>query len=447
MDPVERLFVRTKGAIRPGLDRVRLAYDRINRPLDGVRVILVGGTNGKGTTAAFIATLLHQSGLSTALYSSPHLIDYTERLWIDGAHPDREVFCDALSQLEQSLDEASFNELSFFEVFSLVCFLIIGHRKPDVALIEVGMGGRWDATNITDPEISVITGVAIDHQEFLGSDLLGIAREKMGIARSGRPLFWGGGGLLPAEPGIEHQCLNELKERGVVVLRRGIEFGRQNDQAWTKAANQQSKSIEVRTQLNAKMPEFLLENLSLAFAVSQYFAPERTQQFISIAETLTNGGQKWPRGQRARFELVSVHWRGRPLRFLLDVCHNPDGAAALVRSIKSDSRWTNHGEIPAMVSILKDKDYIAILDSISTVSNTIVAFSCDSPRSWDQQCLRKWSADLKMHKDFPSALEQLLARPNGEIPLILVCGSVHAVGEVLSWMENLDQHESGGETR
>ncbi len=447
MDPVEELFVRTKGVIRPGLDRVLRAYDKIGRPLDGIRTILIAGTNGKGTTAAFTATLLRRSGLSVALYSSPHLIDYTERLWIDGFHPDRKLFCDTLKQLETYLDREGFTELSFFEIFTLISFIIIGQNKPEIAVVEVGLGGKWDATNIVDPDISIITGVALDHQEFLGSNLADIAREKMGIARSGRPLVWGGGGLLRANPEIESQCLKDLTDSGARVFRRDQDFGRKERTVWISNGLRSETLNDCTSQLNANLPDFLLDNMSLAYAAANYLFPERSAQLKSIAPHIFNGGIDWPKGQRARYETLSVFWRGRRLNFLLDVCHNPDGASALVKALSLDIRFNNLENIPALVSILKDKDYIEILTSISEVSESITAFRSNSPRSWDEGCLRQWATGQIMYQDFVTALDHLLDSQTGELALILVCGSVHAVGEVLSWIENLNKTKDGYGTR
>jgi dihydrofolate synthase/folylpolyglutamate synthase len=423
------LFTRTKGQILPGLDRVAAAYAKLGRPLESTPTILVGGTNGKGTTCAFLAMILRHAGLRVALYTSPHLRHYRERLWLDGAHPTPSAYAESLLALKNRLGAELFEQLSFFEIFTLIASLMIESSRSDVAILEVGMGGRWDATNITSPVISAVTGVALDHQQYLGSDVASIALEKVQIARKDRPFFWGRGGEIPDCPDAEQMALAELRRIGCDLRVRDGGFGFAANQIWcANGAIDQWPVPESRA-----WPTFLLQNLSLAAAIAVTFKPNLKGQLSSILDQLTPTDPAWPEGQRGRFELRTERLGERRQLVLLDVCHNVDGARALTESLKKDFQGARLKRLPGMVSILSDKDFDKILDILQTVLEPIVLFGCNSPRSWRRENLADHHKSLEFVSDFTSAWRRMSElNPLPQEPVV-ICGSVAGIGDVLQF--------------
>ncbi|MDX1584904.1 MAG: Mur ligase family protein, partial [Thermoanaerobaculia bacterium] len=187
-EAVEYLDSLIGSGIRPGLDRMMLLLDASGHPERSVRSVLVAGTNGKGSTAAILSSIAHQAGYRVGLYTSPHLVRLEER-WRVGEVPiEEEVLVAAVSRLRETASRAKLRP-TYFEALTLLAFFIFEMRECSLSILEVGMGGRLDATNVTDPVVSVITPIDLDHQEWLGNSIEKIAFEKLGIARSGRPLI------------------------------------------------------------------------------------------------------------------------------------------------------------------------------------------------------------------------------------------------------------------
>ena len=170
-----------EAGIRPGLGPVRRLLGRLGSPQQRYRSILVGGTNGKGSIAATLAAVLQAAGYRVGLYTSPHLVDFRERIRVDGAMIPEEILCRRIGQVRRANREG----VTYFEFATALAFLHFARCRVDVAVLEVGMGGRLDATNVVRPELSVISNIALDHAEFLGPRLEDIALEKAGIIRRG----------------------------------------------------------------------------------------------------------------------------------------------------------------------------------------------------------------------------------------------------------------------
>lgn len=201
-------------AIALGLDRVRAMLVRLDCAHPAKKVLTIGGTNGKGSTAAFADSLARAAGLRVGLYASPHLLHYRERVRIDGVPVEDEALCDAFELIEAARGDLP---LTFFEWGTLAAFLLFSRAGLELAVLEVGMGGRLDAVNAVDPDCSIITTVALDHMEYLGEDRELIGREKAGILRPRKPLVLG-------EMDPPDSVLLAADRAGAVVLRRGREF-------------------------------------------------------------------------------------------------------------------------------------------------------------------------------------------------------------------------------
>ncbi|MDL2345312.1 Mur ligase family protein, partial [Deinococcus sp. MIMF12] len=210
MSDLDWLFARQRFGVHPGLDRVRALLTRLGEPQRTFRSVLVGGTNGKGSTAASLAAMLTASGTRTGLFTSPHLTRFSERFVVDGQECGAQRVEAALHRVRPHAEAAG---ASFFEVVTALGSLLFAEAGVEVAVMEVGLGGRLDATNALDPDLSVITSVALDHTEILGTTLDAIAREKAGILRPGRP----------AVTGVDPALWPQLETRGAEVWALGRE--------------------------------------------------------------------------------------------------------------------------------------------------------------------------------------------------------------------------------
>lgn len=199
MEPLAWLYAR-QGWVKPGLERILALLARLGNPQEAYPVALVGGTNGKGTVARALAAILEEAGLRVGLYTSPHLVDFRERVAIQGRPIGQEA---VLSLLEEIRPQAESLEATFFEVATALALLHFAREGVEFAVLEVGLGGRFDATNATEPQLSVVTNIGHDHLEILGPTLRDVAREKAGIFRKG----------VPALTAARGEGLEELRER------------------------------------------------------------------------------------------------------------------------------------------------------------------------------------------------------------------------------------------
>jgi len=431
LDSIEALFIRKTGAIKPGLERMRSAWNAVGSPTHDIRTILVAGTNGKGTTSGYLASLLKRDGLKVGLYTSPHLIHYRERICIDGELASAASLETTLAYVSSKLGTA-FDQLSFFEAMTLTGLQYFADRKPDALILEVGMGGRWDATNVVNPEISVITGIAKDHVQYLGDDLTSIAQEKMGVARVDRPLFWGWGGeIASSSEDFKRSIRNLLKETRARVFERAIHFDAADDSV--SVTNRSGTVLKTRTAWR-EWPWFLQQNASLALAVATYFRDWGDETFAARAQQLKCEDSRFGASLRARFEQrVVKSLTGEPVKVVLDVCHNPDGARALVRSLKEAGRTP----VKFLVSMLQDKDYLSTLDILAGHGEMIGFFASDSERTWQRQNIPERFAHVPFYSSAKAAIPAVLASPlKGTL---VVCGSVAAMGGVLSYVD--EQYE------
>ena len=198
---LDLLFAKRANNIKPGLERIKKSYEFLGKPAGNIPAVLIGGTNGKGSTSGFLWSLLAQSLSAVGLYTSPHLMEWSERFQISGRQVDDQDAIALAQELESLLPADLYAELSFFELTTLIAFRLFEREQVAMQVLEVGLGGRWDASNVADPLLSVVVSVSLDHQEYLGQDLRQILREKLGIMRSGCPLFWGQSGEITALSG------------------------------------------------------------------------------------------------------------------------------------------------------------------------------------------------------------------------------------------------------
>lgn len=327
-------------SIELGLDRVREVWLRMGAPPPAPRVITVAGTNGKGSTVALLEAMLRAAGLRVGAFTSPHLIAYNERIGIDGVSVDDAALIAAFERIEAARGEIP---LTYFEFGTLAALDLFARAQVDVAVLEVGLGGRLDAVNIIDADVAVVTTVDLDHMEWLGRDRDSIGREKAGIARTGRPAIVG---ELDPPAGL----LAALAERGARVERAGADFSVERHQDGWRWRHRDGSAMELPDPYLAAPVQHA--NAAAAIAAlhalgGEAFSP--TTLFAAASAGLHD--------VRIAARLQALG--GDPPVFV-DVGHNPQAARALAEWL--DAR--PHGAVHAVYGALADKDVAGVLGAL-----------------------------------------------------------------------------------
>ncbi len=385
---------RASHAARWRLGRMRALLSLMGDPDHELTVVLIAGTKGKGSTAAFLASILHSAGVRAGLFTSPNLQDYRERVRIDGAMLSRGAFDAAIDGLRPVVaglrrTHPAAGEPTTFELTLALALRAFAERTCRVAIVEVGLGGRLDATNALDPTISMLTPVSRDHTGILGLSLATIAAEKAGIARRGRPL------LVAAQRPVALAAIRRTGRTEGAELALIGPLGARAELALAGVHQRQ--------------------NAALAVAAAHALAiPERAH-----VEGLRRA--VWP----ARFERIG----SRPT-VILDGAHNDDSAAALARTLRTE----RHGRRLALViGINRDKDARAVLRPLASVATTIVVTRSDSPRAADPTDVARLAGrathrSVEVASDVAAALRIARSRAGAD-GLVCVTGSLALAGE------------------
>lgn len=403
-------------AIDMGLDRVRAVAARMGMTRPAPLVVTVTGTNGKGSTCAFIASLLNAQGLKIGSYSSPHLLRYNERVLLSGREASDAELCEAFAVVEAARGEIS---LTYFEMGTLAAFWLFERAGLDAVVLEVGLGGRLDAVNIVDADLAVITNIGLDHADWLGNSRESVAYEKAGILREGKPAFCGD--LDPPQPLLDHA--NSLS---APLLLRGRDFDLAmgaGDWHW-RGVDAAGAPLELHGLPLLTLP---MENAALAL---QAFAmlglpwdPARLAR--ALLQTRVVG----------RLDSRQVLWNGRRIALLLDVGHNPHAAAFLAQRLEQRPVV---GTRRAVFGLLADKDLTGVLDALApSISDWAVA-PLPTPRTQSAtqlaQALLERGASVSEYATIEQALDAQCARAES-VDEILVFGSFYCVAAALEWLE------------
>ncbi len=392
-------------AIDLGLDRVQAVATKASLIKPAPTVITVAGTNGKGSTCALMESILLDAGYSVGVYSSPHLIQYNERVRINGVDASDEQHTEAFAYIEQIRGDIS---LSFFEFGTLAALHIFQTEKVDVVLLEVGLGGRLDATNVVDHDVSVITSLAVDHVDWLGDDINVIGFEKAGIFRSGKPAICG----QPKPPATVAAHSDDI---GADFYQVGIQFDYEkvSDTLW----KWQSGPFELT---DLPVPAFPLANAATALMALGSSGLEVSD--INIVEGLRNAKLA------GRMQVLSE----KPT-IILDVAHNPHSAEYLTSQIKQ--QYSNRS-IHMVIGMLHDKDIESTVEALKPVVSHWYPASLSGDRAASASELCQHLAGKQTEYSNPvSAFESALTRVQPE-DVIVVAGSFHTVGEVLEHWKN-----------
>lgn len=383
-----------------GLARIAEVAKRLNIDLSFGKVITVAGTNGKGTTCAFIENYLRSQQYNVAVYSSPHIERFNERLRVNHEEVDDSPWIRALKQVELARSEIS---LTYYEYTTLAAFIVIGELKPDYIILEVGLGGRLDATNIIDADVAVLTTVDLDHMAFLGNTREAIGKEKAGIFRTNRPAIIGE--LAPPVT-----VLNHANDISAIVCCRDKDFTLVNDgSAWQWQNKQQTFSGLIATHI----PQ---NNVATAIATLAQLEVPLSSEAINHCISVT----KVP----GRTEMFSAG-----CDVMLDVGHNPQAARYLSTVIKSRS----YNKIHAVVGMLADKDSTSTLNEIKDVIDSWYFATPDSPRAATSEVLSSVAQDIGIKGNcFDNVTEAftMAKQVASSNDLILVFGSFFTVAEI-----------------
>ncbi len=397
-----------------GLERISAVLARLDlRPPAG-RVITVAGTNGKGSTAAMIAASLRiRAGLRTALYLSPYVQEFCERMQIDGANANVEDLCAEFERVESARGDIRLTE---FEFVTLAAFCLFSRTRCEAWVLEVGLGGRLDAVNVIDPDVSVITRIAMDHQDWLGDTLDKVAAEKAGILRSGRPAFYGAG-KAPAP------ILERASELKAPLFEAGVDFGfERNGETWNwRGAAIQRDNLQVFSFSSSAE----LTNTSLALAVLECLNPDWVPDRADYPEI--RDAARLP-GRFERLQIDSVEW-------LLDVAHNPDAGACLARSLEA---------LPPLplvwvLGMHEDKDIEGFVEVLPIQEqDRVVATRAEGPKACSAEDLARAvamhaRARIQQCESVAEACRQA-AELAGSDYRVVVTGSFSTVGPARKWL-------------
>ncbi|MFP1868727.1 bifunctional tetrahydrofolate synthase/dihydrofolate synthase [Lonsdalea quercina] len=389
-------------AIELGLDRITQVADSLQLRQPANTVFTVAGTNGKGTTCRTLESILLAAGLRVGVYSSPHLLRYTERVRIQGKELPEAMHSEAFAVVEAGRDNVS---LTYFEYGTLAALQLFKQAQLDVVILEVGLGGRLDATNIVDSDVAVVTSIAIDHTDWLGHDRESIGREKAGIFRHGKPAVVG-------EPDMPASMADVAQERGACLLRRDVDwrYGVEEDGwYWENAEGRLS---------HLPMPNVPLPNAATALAALNA-SPLKVEE-IALRDGLRDATLP------GRFQIVG----DKPL-LILDVAHNPHAAAYLSERLAA---LPPHGVIRAVVGMLSDKDIASTLEQLKPQVDVWYCAPLEGPRGASADLLTQHLNGGRSYPDVVSAWRAAMQDAD-ERDVVVVCGSFHTVAHVMSALE------------
>ena len=421
---LQQLAERQRFGIKPGLDAIQSVLSALGNPERDIAAIHIAGTNGKGSVAAMCESVLRCAGYPVGRYTSPHLISVNERFLVRGTPATDSALENAAREVEaavRAVEKRDGIELTYFECLTALAFIVFRNEGVNLAVIETGLGGRLDATNVIMPLVSVITRIGLDHCDWLGDALNQIAREKAGIIKPGRPIICG---AMPddARATIQTQA-----------VRQGAMFIDATDTvsvAVTKHAFD-GQTLKIETQAIA------LPTLRLPLAGA--FQAENGATAVAALEAVTNCGLPIPEAAFAE-GLKSVCWPGRfqlvadapPV--IVDGAHNPDGARALAQSLKS---CRVQGNVGMVAGFCGDKDSVAFLRALPPLVKRAWAVAVPNPRSLraEETASRMREAGIRevaTAETLADALTQAQAWAKEADGVVVVCGSLFLAGAALS---------------
>lgn len=437
-ESINYLYGLQKYGIKLGLERTRMIMTALGNPQDKFRSVHIAGTNGKGSVSAMIASILRSHEFRVGLFTSPHLVSFTERITINGVQIAEPEVVSLTKEIKAVIDALNTDTPTFFEFVTAMAFLYFKRNGIDWGVIEVGMGGRLDCTNVITPEASVITRISYDHKEFLGDTLTAIAGEKAGIIKKGVPVI-SSAQEQEAEDVIVKKALEQSSDLYLYgrdfngILKKSDINGISFDYIAPELREINLSSISLHSPLAG---EHQLINSCVAVKTAQLLLKKYTHDSIdNIFESIKSG-------------LVNTRWRGRleifshdPL-IMIDGAHNPDAAEKLSNFLKS---IISKYKIILVTGIMSDKDIYGILKPLLPLCSEIIFTAPNYGRAATPQLLADIAAKegfrsktsptireaLKTAVQISHSLKQKTSDSESRQPLILITGSFYTIGEAM----------------
>ncbi len=409
-EAVSFLYSLERFGILLGLENISLLLNKLGDPQHRFPVVHVAGSNGKGSTSAFISEILSRAGLKTALYTSPHLNDFRERIRIDGAMISKETLVASTRKIRDLYDP---ERTTFFEFTTAVAFDCIAQAEPDVAVIEVGLGGRLDATNTVRPLVTVITDISREHEDYLGVGIASVAREKAGIIKEKVPLLTGAARKEARAVILEAARMAEAPVREFGKDFRGVRIG-------DNTFSYQSKGMKLENLNLGMLGSFQVKNASLAVAVVE----ELVSQGYRVSEHAIRAGVRSTRFP-GRFELLR-----REPDVVIDGAHTPEG----MKLLKSTLKRVFPGVRPLMLlGMLRDKNYETLVNIIAPLAKEVICVPPQGDRALDPEELaalvRRLGIPAGVSSSITEGFARLLEKASNK-DLILAAGSLYMIGPV-----------------
>lgn len=396
--------------IKPGLERIKKVLSHESNPQDNFKSVLIAGTNGKGSVAHFVSSMLRSRGFKIGLYTSPHLISIPERIKVD----EREISCDDLSRLILKIRYDCFKhinlELTYFEILTAVAFNYFAEQNVDYAVVETGMGGKWDATNVVNPIVSVITNVQMDHTDYLGKSINDIALEKSGIIKRGIPVVTGAKGSS-----LEILYAKAIKVSAPVET-LGVSFGYEGEN--TGDFTYKGPTCVIRNLKLCLDGLYQLENASVAIStienIRRYYGVDIRDKHIrdGLSNTFIEG----------RMEII----RSKPI-MVLDGAHNPDAMCALRLSLK---HTFSKQKFLFLISMMDNKDHRGFINNLSAIAEKLIITHINSAKCMKADKLgiiaKKIIGDVEIVKD---CKEAYYIAKESNLPLCIT-GSLYLIGAI-----------------
>lgn len=407
-----------------GLRNIRYLLQCVENPERRFRSIHIAGTNGKGSTAAFLASILMEAGYKTALYTSPHLVRFTERIRIDGHEIPEWKLVSYAKQLRPAVERV---RATFFEATTCIAFRYFADEEVDVAIIEAGLGGRLDSTNVLAPMASVITNIGLDHTDILGKTIGAIAREKGGIIKRGVA------------------CVTASEDKTALAQLRKIARDRHStlglagqivtcaiDEESPESVSFQSRSFSVRDVNVGLKGKHQLHNARLAVATLDVLKRDRKFRFLTRRinnATVCRGLEHVVKNTGIRGRLETF---GRSPQYVLDVAHNPAGIHTLTEAL----RLRGSKPFTVVFGVMRDKDYPSMIDALAPAAIRIIAVAPTTERALSARILFKHLRSRNLPGRYGGSVAKglMLARSFGTA--VLITGSHYVVGEALKYLRS-----------
>lgn len=426
-ESIRWLYSFKKYGSKLGLDRISYLVEQLGSPQNAIKIIHVTGTNGKGSVCKFIGSILQKAGYNVGVYISPHLQRFSERIVVNNEEISEEDVVLLVEKIKPVVDDMikQNNTPTFFEVITAMAFQFFSNCTVDFAVVEVGLGGRFDATNVVNPLVSVITNVSLEHTDYLGEDIKSIAFEKAGIIKENAPV------VTAAKNDARDVIKKIAKEKNAHTT----VIDRNHWQRLSYNMNYQEFLIQGAfndyTVKTALLGEYQGENIALAvFTIEQlqmngiYLTDDDVLEGISTA---FNPG---------RMEIISEE-----PTVLLDGAHNPVGMKMLKKTLEEDF---DYNRLVLLIGILKDKNIQKMLSTIAPISDIIIVTKSNNVRACEPEILKNtiekigYKKDLFIEDSIPKAIEHAKSMVNKN-DIICISGSLFTVGEARSYFVNLSK--------